>query len=41
MLFRSNWSSAMFGGVLIVAAVYYIFKGRHDYVGPVMLVKRE
>jgi hypothetical protein len=31
----------MFGGVLIVAAVYYFFKGRHDYVGPVMLVKRE
>lgn len=31
----------MFGGVLIIAAVYYVFKGRHDYVGPVMFVKRE
>ena len=41
MLLSRNWSSAMFGGVLIVAAVYYFFKGRHEYVGPVMLVKRE
>ncbi|RMZ88889.1 hypothetical protein DV736_g3889, partial [Chaetothyriales sp. CBS 134916] len=36
-----NWSSAMFFGVLIIAAIYYIFKGRHDYVGPVMHVKRQ
>lgn len=41
MSLSRNWSSAMFGGVLIVAGVYYFFKGRHDYVGPVMLVKRE
>ena len=31
----------MFGGVLIVAAVYYFSKGRHNYVGPVMFVKHE
>lgn len=30
----------MFGGILIISAIYYIFKGRHDYIGPVMLVKR-
>lgn len=37
---RRNWSSTMFAGVLLTAAVYYIFKGRHDYAGPVMTVKR-
>lgn len=31
----------MFGGVLIIAGVYYIFKGRKDYYGPVVLVKRD
>ena len=36
-----NWSSAMFGGVLIIAIIYYVFKGRHDYAGPVMIIKRE
>ncbi|KIW33263.1 uncharacterized protein PV07_00130 [Cladophialophora immunda] len=36
-----NWSSTMFFGVLIIAAIYYIFKGRHEYVGPVVHVKRE
>lgn len=36
-----NWSSTMFGGVLILAAIYYVFKGRKDYAGPVVLVKRD
>jgi len=31
----------MFGSILIIAGIYYIFKGRHDYTGPVMLVKRD
>lgn len=31
----------MFGGVLLIAIIYYAFKGRHDYIGPVMLIKRE
>lgn len=31
----------MFGGILIISAVYYIFKGRHDYAGPVHLVHRD
>jgi choline transport protein len=36
-----NWSSTMFGGVLIVALLYYYFKARHVYVGPVVFVKRD
>jgi hypothetical protein len=40
-IWNRNWSSTMFGGVLIVAALYYLFKGRHEYVGPVTFVKRE
>lgn len=35
-----NWSSVMLVGVLIIAMIYYIFKGRKEYVGPVMYVKR-
>ena len=30
----------MFGGILVISGVYYVFKGRHDYHGPVTLVKR-
>lgn len=30
----------MFGGVIIVAVVFYVVKARHVYVGPVLLVKR-
>jgi len=30
----------MFAAVLIIAAIYYVIKGRHEYDGPVMLVKR-
>jgi choline transport protein len=36
-----NWSSVIFFGVLIIAAVYYAAKARHEYTGPVALVKRE
>ncbi|KAK0249369.1 hypothetical protein LTR91_024109 [Friedmanniomyces endolithicus] len=35
-----NWSSVLFFGVLLVAAIHYLVKARHIYVGPVMLVKR-
>jgi len=31
----------MYVGVLLLAAAYYVFKARHVYVGPVMLVKRD
>lgn len=36
-----NWSSVMLVGVLLIALVYYIIKGRKEYVGPVKFVKRD
>ncbi|GAB7351785.1 hypothetical protein MBLNU459_g2359t1 [Dothideomycetes sp. NU459] len=36
-----NWSSAMFVGVMAIAMIFYLLKGRHVYVGPVMLIKRQ
>ncbi|KAF2728896.1 amino acid transporter-like protein [Polyplosphaeria fusca] len=36
-----NWSSVMLFGVFVIATVYYIVKGRHEYVGPVVHVKRD
>ena len=36
-----NWSSVMLFRTLIVAMVYYVVKGRREYVGPVAFVKRE
>lgn len=35
-----NWSSTMFGGIIAVALVYYAVWARHQYVGPVVQVKR-
>jgi choline transport protein len=35
-----NWSSIMLVGVFIIAAVYYVLKGRKEYNGPVILMKR-
>ena len=35
-----NWSSTMFGGCLVIAAVYWVVKGRHVYTGPVVQMKR-
>ena len=37
---RMQWSSAMFGGVVVFATGYYYVHGRHQYDGPVVLVKR-
>jgi choline transport protein len=36
-----NWSSLMFGGLVIFAMVYYYFYGRHKYDGPVEYVKQQ
>ncbi|KIW88741.1 uncharacterized protein Z519_10787 [Cladophialophora bantiana CBS 173.52] len=36
-----NWSSVMMCGTLILAAIYYVFKGRKEYVPPVVHVKRQ
>jgi choline transport protein len=36
-----NWSSIMLIGVFIIAAVYYVVKGRKEYRGPVVFIKRD
>ena len=36
-----NWSSLMYGVVVIFAAVYYAVWGRHVYTAPVALTKRD
>lgn len=36
-----NWSSVMLVGVLIIATIYYVVRGRHEYIGPVAYVKRD
>ncbi|KKY39851.1 putative amino acid transporter [Diaporthe ampelina] len=35
-----NWSSVALCCVLLAALIYYVIKARHEYVGPVMRVKR-
>ncbi|KAI9706795.1 MAG: hypothetical protein M1820_004766 [Bogoriella megaspora] len=36
-----NWSSVIATGVCLVAGIFYVFKGRKQYDGPVVLVKRD
>lgn len=36
-----NWCVVMYCGIIIIAILYYIFRGRHYYIPPVALVKRE
>ncbi|EAU39378.1 conserved hypothetical protein [Aspergillus terreus NIH2624] len=36
-----NWSVVMYGGVITFASVYYWLRGRHQFIAPVALVKRE
>jgi choline transport protein len=35
-----NWSVVIWGGVLILSAIYYVFKARHIYAGPVEYVRK-
>jgi choline transport protein len=35
-----NWASMGYGCVLIFAVIYYVFRGRHRYVGPVEYVRK-
>ncbi|RMZ11000.1 hypothetical protein D0860_03574 [Hortaea werneckii] len=35
-----NYASVMFIGVLCIALVYYVFRGRNLYVGPVALIEK-
>lgn len=36
-----NWSSALFGGVMVLATMFYWAYGRWVFTGPVVLVKRD
>lgn len=36
-----NWGSAIYGFVVIVAAAYYILRGRFKYDGPVVNVRKD
>ena len=36
-----NWSVVVFGGVLCIACVDYVFRGRKHYVAPVQHVEKE
>ncbi|KAK0272015.1 hypothetical protein LTR35_013185 [Friedmanniomyces endolithicus] len=36
-----NWGIAMFGGVIVLATIYYAVEGRKSYTPPVMLLQRE
>lgn len=36
-----NWSIVMYAGVIIFATVYYWLYGRHKFIPPVALVKRD
>lgn len=36
-----NWCVVMYCGVILIAVLYYVFRGRYHYVPPVALVKRE
>lgn len=36
-----NWAVLMYGGIVIWSMVYYFIWGKHSYIGPVMVVKRD
>lgn len=36
-----NWNALMFAIIILMATVYYLLKARYEYIGPVMLVKRD
>ena len=36
-----NWSCLIYGGVVILASLYFVLYGRRNYDGPVGLVKQE
>jgi uncharacterized BrkB/YihY/UPF0761 family membrane protein len=36
-----NWASAVYGGVVIIATLYYLFYARHLYVPPVSRLAKD
>ncbi|KAL2423477.1 putative amino-acid permease PB24D3.02c [Exophiala dermatitidis] len=39
-LVAMNWAIAVYGGVLVLAAIYFVLQARHHYVGPVAYVRK-
>lgn len=35
-----NWNIVIYGGVVAFSLIYYVFRGRHRYVGPVEYVRK-
>jgi len=35
-----NWAIAAYGGMMLLAFIYFIIQARHDYVGPVAYVRK-
>lgn len=35
-----NWASLIYAGVIIISLVYYVFRGRFKYAGPVEYVRK-
>jgi choline transport protein len=35
-----NWSVVIYCGVLFLSLVYFVLRGRHNYVGPVEYVRK-
>lgn len=36
-----NWSVVMYVGLIVLASVYYVVRGRHHFVPPVALIRRD
>jgi hypothetical protein len=35
-----NWAIAVYGGMLLLASTYFMVRARHQYVGPVVIVRK-
>ncbi len=40
-LMSMNWSVLIYGCIILFSLVYYYFRGRHVYVGPVEYVRKD
>ncbi|KAL8693932.1 MAG: hypothetical protein Q9218_001346 [Villophora microphyllina] len=36
-----NWAVVMYGGIMIFSLIYYCLRGKHTYIGPVVVLKRD
>lgn len=37
---KMNWSILIYGAVALISFVYYVARGRHQYVGPVEYIRK-